>query len=996
MKYTLFALLCLTGYVSYGQIDLSVSVNNTKTLTPVAGVHVLLRNEEIGFQSDLTTNAQGKVVFKALAIAGSYAVRIADNPSYFGSSVENIQFRSNENPSVDLVVTEKKAGDLSQVTVYGGSSKINTVNAEVSAQLKRKELEDLPIEGRDITRALYRLPNVTQATGFYPEAPNVSINGSNSLFNSYLIDGMDNNERFLGGQKFAIPLGFTQNVTVLTNNYSSEYGNTANGVINITPRSGSNENHGEVFYLTRPGPSIDGKSPYNQKDLTGNDVKSGFSRQQFGFAFGGALKKNKTFYYIDAEQTIDTKDNFLMSPSLGVNSTVRGRNYFTFLSAKIDQHWNEHFHSSLRANGGIVQDQMQGGGLEGGVTFPSAGNRQDRNSLLIALKNNYTKGKMEGETNVQFSRFHWNYDRPVHPGDPQVEVYDTTGTTAAILGNPGYIFNSIENTIQIQQKFKWYLKNHTVKIGAEVISADTKLYGGGATNGYYLVQLTASQIAAVKAENKGANLGVHDIPTDANVLAYNIELRPSAFGARQTISTFYAEDQFSVSNRFNLTYGFRYDYDNLSKGGASHGDYNNIAPRLSMNYKLSDRSSIRGGTGLFYDKILYTIYSDALQQNSAGADYKTEIQALVAKGILPQNTNIDRVTFNGNLTASANHVTYLNGPTAASLQPTRDQAFSGERRILNPNGYKNPYNWQSTVGYQYQINGKLLFFTDVVFNQSYNLFRLVDLNAPASYQIPRDGNTARTTDAADATRPIPILTDGTGSYAVINGNKVYGAARSVTVTDDGGFSRYIGLSVNLKKDKAGDKYAYFISYTLSSLKNNTDDVNFKASDANNFTNEWGPSLNDRRHVISGVFYYYPIRAVSVTVAALIQSGQPINRIPDASLYGGTTDLNGDGRSYGESYDGNSDRQPGETRNDDRLPWSKVFDLGAQYNFYLKAARRIEIRADVFNIFNTVNLSGYSNNATQSNQIQIGPKSDGIVTKNAGPPRQFQFGARYAF
>jgi hypothetical protein len=44
------------------------------------------------------------------------------------------------------------------------------------------------------------LPNVSQATGFYNEAPNVSINGANGLFTSYLIDGMDNNERFLGGQ----------------------------------------------------------------------------------------------------------------------------------------------------------------------------------------------------------------------------------------------------------------------------------------------------------------------------------------------------------------------------------------------------------------------------------------------------------------------------------------------------------------------------------------------------------------------------------------------------------------------------------------------------------------------------------------------------------------------------------------------------------------------------------------------------------------------------
>ena len=63
---------------------------------------------------------------------------------------------------------------------------------------------------------------------------------------------------------------------------------------------------------------------------------------------------------------------------------------------------------------------------------------------------------------------------------------------------------------------------------------------------------------------------------------------------------------------------------------------------------------------------------------------------------------------------------------------------------------------------------------------------------------------------------------------------------------------------------------------------------------------------------------------------------------------------------------------------------------------LLAGRQIELRADVFNLFNTANLSGYANNATQSNQIQVGPSGSGIVKRNAGPPRQFQFGARYVF
>ncbi len=996
-KCTSLFILFLLGYTVHAQVDLLVNVSNTASLKPVNAIKVRLENREIGYVQELLTNQQGKVIFKSLNIAGTYSVIIQDE-SYFADTINEIQLRSNEAPSVNIFITEKKSTDLKEVIVKSGSSKINTINAEVSAQLKRKELETLPIEGRDITRSLYRLPNVTQATGFYPEAPNVSINGANSLFSSYLIDGMDNNERFLGGQKFAIPLGFTQNVTVLTNNYSAEFGNTANGLFNITSRSGSNDLKGEAFYLTRPGPSIDGKTGFAQKDLSGNDVKNGFSRQQFGFTLGGAIKKNKTFYFLNAEQTIDVKDNLLSSPQLGVNAAVKGTNSFTYLSGKLDQLWNSRFHSTLRINVGIVNIERQGGGLDGGVAFPSSGNKQDRNSILVAWKNTYTKANFSSETNLQYSRFRWNYARPNNPNSPQVTVRDSSSNlaTIAVLGHPGYVFDSHESTEQLQQKFKWYFTKHTLKVGAELITANHKLFGGGTPGGAYQVDLNATQVASLKAANKGADLDINDIPSNAKVSSYSIELRPTEFGKRQSIYTAYVEDLYSINSRLNLTLGLRYDYDNLSKGGASKGDWNNIAPRASFNFKLTERSSIRGGTGLFYDKVLYTIYSDALQQNTTSADYKSELQALIAKGILPANTDLSKVTFNGNISAGASNVKYLNGPSAASLQGQRDNAFSFERRILNPDGYANPHTWQSTIGYQYQINNKLLFYTDVVYNRGYNLFRLLDLNAPSSYTIPQNGTTARSEGDANATRPIPIYTDAQGYYGLINGQKIRGVSRNVTMTDAGGKSEYIGLSVNIKKDKAEDKYAYFLSYTLSSLKNNTDDINFRAADANNYAAEWGSSLNDRRHVISAVFYYYPVNQFSITMATLLQSGQPVNRIPDASLYGGTTDLNGDGGSFGAAYVGNSDRQPGETRNGDRLPWNKLFDLGLQYNLKLKHAGTFEIRADIFNIFNTQNLSGYSNNATQSNQIQIGPKSNGIVQKNAGAPRQFQFGARYAF
>ncbi len=989
MKNLFTLLFCLGAFHLIAQVDLEVSLSEYQSGRALAGLSVQLTNAAIGFSAEKTTNSQGKVVFAGLPLSGEYSVTVPENTDFQQSKKEGIVLRSNTDANVLVVMFPKNGVALDEVTILG-ASRINARNAEVSSELKQKEIESLPLEGRDITRILYRLPNVVQATGFYPEAPNVSINGSNALFTNYMIDGMDNNERFLGGQKFNIPVGFAGNINVLTNNFSTEYGLTGNGVINITSRSGANEFAGEAFLVTRPGAALDAESPYAQRDLSGNQVKDGFQRYQGGVGFGGAIRKDKTFYYVNAEYTRDLKDNLLNSPALGVNETVRGENNFTYLSAKIDHNWTSRFRSALRANLGVVNIARQGGGLEGGVQFPSAANYQDRNSILLASQNTYLGDQFKSETNLQFARFRWNYGRAADNSSPQVTVLDPQGVTAAVLGHPGYYFDETEQTIQAQQKLTFYLDRHTFKTGVELISADHGLLGGGNVNGNYTVQLTQSQLDAVKNLRKGAGLGIDDIPADVQVLNYNVELRPASFGARQNVFSAYVEDAFNATSRLVLTLGLRYDYDNLSKGGSDKGDLNNIAPRFSFNYKLNSTSSLRGGYGIFYDKILYAIYSDALQQNTTSADYKKQLQALKDLGVLPAGTDIDKITFDGNAGATATNVTYLNGPSYTELQGQREGTFSGERRILNPNGYQNPFTHQVSLGYQHQIDDKRLFYVDLVYNKSKRLLRLRDLNAPSAYPLDDPDNvTVRTVAEADLTRPVPIV----GGTATINGEVLTGVARNVVVSESEGEAEYYGASFNLQKDRAGDNYAWRLIYTLSRLRNNTEDINFKAQDSNNFDAEWGPGINDRTHVINAIYSYYPCKGLSITAAALLQSGQPVNRIPDATVYG-TTDLNGDGRSFGDAYVGNSDRQPGESRNSDRLPWSNTFDLATEYRF---GSTGLALRADVFNVLNAVNLSGYSNNATQSNQVQVGPASSGLlVRRNAAPPRQFQFSLRYAF
>jgi len=643
-KWILFtAILCSAGTSLFAQSGLEITVVDRETGQPLPDVLLFVSNADIGFTETGETDDQGKVRLMNLSTTGEYAVNIPESNRFYGLSSDPLQLRSNTTRSITMVLGQKSTVELDEITVKAPITRINTINAEVVAELSSAELEALPIEARDLNKALYRLPNVTPATGFYPEAPSVSINGANSLYTNYLIDGMDNNEQFLGGPKFPIPTGFVQNVTVMTNNYSTQYGLSANGVFNITTKSGRNDRTGEVFYMVRPGSVVDGQSDFAQRDLSGNPVKEGFQRHQFGFGLGGPIKKDQTFYYINAEQIFDLKDNLLNSPQLGVNETVPGQNRFTLLSGKIDHTWSPRFRSSLRVNTGLINIERQGGGLDGGVTFPSAGNSQDRNSFLAALKNSYRLGRWSGETNLQYSRFRWNYSNPNNPNSSAATVLGPSGQTVAVVGNPGFEFDNIENTVQFQQKLTYQRNNHTLKIGAGVLSADHALLGGGNEFGNYTVQLTQAQIDALRNQSRGASLNIDDLPANAEVLNYSVELRPTRFGTTQNIYSFYVEDLYSVNSNLNLTVGLRYDYDNLSKGAGNSGDFNNIAPRFNFNYKLNNRSSVRGGYGVFYDKIVYSVHSDALQQNSTAADFREQLRTLINRGILPQDTDLVRL-----------------------------------------------------------------------------------------------------------------------------------------------------------------------------------------------------------------------------------------------------------------------------------------------------------------------------------------------------------------
>ncbi|MBK6801028.1 MAG: TonB-dependent receptor [Novosphingobium sp.] len=1003
-----FVAAALAAPAQAQQAGMQIALVDAASGEPVTGADVIIENPAIGYSRKARSDAQGFVRIEGLSTSGSYRVttlHTASHPGRFQNDEQaEVELRANFTSSVTLRLTPVGSGTIT-VTGTRRITGLNTVNAEVSASLGREELAALPIEGRDVLGSLVRLPGVVASTGFFAEAPAVSINGSNGLDTNYLLDGLDNNENFLGGLKFPVPLGFTREVTVLANSYSVAYGRTANGIVNYTSPSGTNDLSGEVYALVRPGRPLDARSPFPRRDLSGNAVGESFRRYQAGAAIGGPIVRDKTFFYANFEYTRDRNLQIVDAPALGAVGNVTGNNAFHLGSARLDHRLTEDWTLGLRASFGRVTIERPGGGLGGGnVTLPSAGSDQDRFSTLVAAMASYSGDEWSYDGAVQFSRFRWNYGKPKGPAGPQVVIRDPSGLTVGIAGHPGFVFNDLEKTWQTTHRLQRNLGSHKLSLGADVIRSDFALLGGGNPDGNFTVDLTAGQLANLVASGRGLGLTAQDVlALNPAVASYSVELRPQSFGTGQTQLAFHIEDEWQLSPRLTATLGLRWDYDSLTAQGGAGGDYDNFAPRLSLNYRPDARSTLRFGAGLFHGKLSYAVISDALQRNTTSPGFLAQLGQLQALGIIPPGTDLSQVTFDGNLTVSPNCATATACPAPAQVQSLRDSATLGEGRILSPRGYQSPWSLQLSGGYQYQASDTLTLSADVIYSRTRNLVRLRDLNAPtpftpnlanltaaniallrgqsdnaARFALAQSLGLVRSVANADATRPVAL---------------VPGGARQITVSETAGAAEYKALILQANKVRGSDRYAFRLSYTLSRLNNDTDDINFRAANSNDFSTEWGPSANDRRHVISAVGYLYPLDGLTLSLAGLFQSGQPVNLVPDAQIFG-TQDLNGDGASFGENFVGNSDRYPGARRNSARLPWSATVDLGLRYAIP-GFGGRFELSADVFNLFNANNESGFANAATTSNQVQLGGGAP-FVQRNAGPPRQFQFGAAYRF
>ena len=299
------ALLCPILAFAQGAAtgDLHVTVKDEKG-SVVTNATVTAREQNKGFERATTLNNEGE--YRLLALPpGLYSVTVA--APGFGKYETNDQ-QVTVGQMRDLPVTLQVGSVQTVVSVTSEADLVETTRSSTTDTIDQRRIDNLPINGRNyINFTLINSQTTRDNSNAIGPAPNsgLNISGARARSNMVSVDGADAVDNSVNGIRSTVSQEDVQEFQMILSNYNAEYGHATGGVVNIVTKSGSNDFHGDVFGYLR-NKAFQARNPFSgQVDTAGDLVptKQAYTRVQTGTAFGGALKKDKTFYFFSYEYT---------------------------------------------------------------------------------------------------------------------------------------------------------------------------------------------------------------------------------------------------------------------------------------------------------------------------------------------------------------------------------------------------------------------------------------------------------------------------------------------------------------------------------------------------------------------------------------------------------------------------------------------------------------------------------------------------------------------
>ena len=286
------------------------------------GATVILKNAASGVMRETVSDANGIYRFANLA------------PATYDVTVQLTGFRT---WTTKATVTVGAAVELNSKLVIGGleevvnvvaeTSAINTVNSEVATTISEAQIRELPTLTRN-PYALVAIASNATDDGGSNRGTGYSINGMRSASTNVLLDGSANNDEFTAGVGQQVPLDSVQEFSVITNNFSAQYGRATGGIVNVATKSGTNQFRGTGYEFYRSDAFA-----ANSYENNANDIEKGkFTRHQMGFSIGGPIKRDKVHFFSNLEyirvRSADTQISWVPTSQFIAASAAPTRAFF--------------------------------------------------------------------------------------------------------------------------------------------------------------------------------------------------------------------------------------------------------------------------------------------------------------------------------------------------------------------------------------------------------------------------------------------------------------------------------------------------------------------------------------------------------------------------------------------------------------------------------------------------------------------------------------------
>ncbi len=955
----------------------------------VPGVKVSAVHLGTGARRETTTNDEGLYAFQNLAV-GEYDIS-ATAPGFAEATYRSVVLQVGQSQIFDIAL---KVGEIEGVLddLVWRTPMVNTNSPSVEAVITAREVETLPLNGRNFLELALLVPGNSPAPNFDPTKTNSVVISSAGQFGrggSVTVDGVDTNDDVVGGPVQNISQEAVQEFQSATNRFDARLGRSGSGVMNVVTKSGTNSFHGSAATFFRHD-RLQGLPATFDRSSGQNPP---FDRQQYAFSLGGPLRRDRAWFFgafeyrnQDGAVLVGERDvtarlirrSFSVAPLDDLMSTVR-------IDLRPSTNDSLAFRHSYQEEESVSASTLI-------RSIGSASQRQSSRNRTHSFLSNYTRVLSPRDVNsfsFSFSNF-LNRTVPVTPG-PQL-------TFPSIQDGASFRVpqQTEQKRFQFSDVFTTVRGTHALSVGADFQHV---------RSGFRLDVFQEGRIELIEDFPDFDRNG--DGRVDDNDLLFAVTLR-SAFPDRPLVIpnannnhfAVFIQDDWRIRPNLTLNLGLRWEIDtdvkNISRfneinplvqpflSGTRSRDKNNFGPRVGFNWATADgRTSIRGGYGIYYDRV--TLQIQSLERGLDGRALPIEVRAGNIFFIPPP------CLFDPTCGQFPPPAPTLANPFVGFVLPG---AGAGGINIID-NDLQNPMVQQTNLGIQHEFATGYVVRADYVHNFG--------------------------------THFIIGRTIGQVFNPVVGGPDLVKNLESSVKT------KYDALLLSVEK-RFSNRFGFRSSYTLAKAFNyaNDDQIPFSNGpiDPTNLQLEYGPLPNDQRHRFSFAGTFDAPLGIRLSPIWAIASGVPMDiLLPDGSSRIPTLQRNAGDRIFKTGAELNTFIQqlnaaggvPGVgplplVRDNARFSDSfNSFDLRISRPIRLGERVRIEPIVEVFNLFNVTNILGISNvNYSGFSNVLVrdsnDPTSAGFLRSSSfgnpvttaggvfgsGGPRAFQLAARLTF